>query len=70
MGLKYESTPRLPSKSCCTYVLERFSIILQQELYRFFQEQFSIQILFIEPLTRVWLVYASDRPHTPSWGCG
>ena len=70
MDLNYESTPGLSSKSCYDDVLERFGIILQQELYNFIQEQFSIQILFIEPLTRVCLVYASDRLHASSWGCG
>lgn len=64
MGLKYEFTPGLSSKSCYTYVLERLGIILQQELDNFIQEQFSIQILLIEPLTRVCLVCASDIcPH-------
>jgi len=69
MGLKYESTLGLSSKSSYTYVLERLDKILQQELYNFIHEQFSIQILFIEPLTCVYLVYASDRPHTSTWGC-
>lgn len=70
MGSKYESTPGLPSNSCYAYVLERFGIILQQELYNFIQEQFSIKILFTELLTCVFLVYALDRSHASSWGCG
>lgn len=66
MGLKYESNPRLSSKSCL--VLEKFGIILQQELHNFIQEQFSIQVLLIEPLTLICLEYALDRLHASSWG--
>lgn len=66
MGLKYKSNPILSLKSCL--VLGIFGIILQQEPHDFIQEQFSIQILFIEPLTHMCLEYALDRLHASSWG--